>query len=95
MSGAGYNDQGEIHIHKCDSLDRARESIFSVLEVRSFIADDDSSRLLSIVIILEIPEKSANFLAISVTVVFPRWTLDFGDSSMENLGTNRALVSLP
>ncbi|XP_069688081.1 calcium-transporting ATPase type 2C member 1 isoform X1 [Periplaneta americana] len=33
VSGAGYNDQGEIHIHKCDSLDRARDSIYSLLEV--------------------------------------------------------------
>jgi hypothetical protein len=35
VSGAGYNDQGEIHIHKCDSLDRARESIYTLLEVRT------------------------------------------------------------
>ncbi|XP_049777560.1 calcium-transporting ATPase type 2C member 1 isoform X1 [Schistocerca cancellata] len=33
VSGAGYNDQGEIHIHKCDSVDRARESIYTLLEV--------------------------------------------------------------
>lgn len=33
VSGAGYNDQGEIHIHKCDSPDRARESICTLLEV--------------------------------------------------------------
>ena len=36
VSGAGYNDQGEIHIHKCDSVDRARDSIYSLLEVRIF-----------------------------------------------------------
>lgn len=42
MSGAGYNDQGEIHIHKCDSLDRARESIYTLLEVRTYITDDKS-----------------------------------------------------
>nr|CAD7409274.1 unnamed protein product [Timema cristinae] len=33
VSGAGYNDQGEIHIHKCDSVDRARDSIYNLLEV--------------------------------------------------------------
>ncbi|XP_075225467.1 secretory pathway calcium atpase isoform X2 [Lycorma delicatula] len=33
VSGAGYNDQGEIHIHKCDSIDRARESVYRLLEV--------------------------------------------------------------
>ncbi|XP_054285623.1 calcium-transporting ATPase type 2C member 1 isoform X2 [Macrosteles quadrilineatus] len=33
VSGAGYNDQGEIHIHKCDSVDKARESIYRLLEV--------------------------------------------------------------
>uniref|UniRef100_A0A1B6MH31 Calcium-transporting ATPase n=2 Tax=Graphocephala atropunctata TaxID=36148 RepID=A0A1B6MH31_9HEMI len=33
VSGAGYNDQGEIHIHKCDSVDWARESIYRLLEV--------------------------------------------------------------
>ncbi|XP_023711698.1 calcium-transporting ATPase type 2C member 1 isoform X2 [Cryptotermes secundus] len=33
VSGAGYNDQGEIHIHKCDSFERARESIYTLLEV--------------------------------------------------------------
>ncbi|XP_063234535.1 calcium-transporting ATPase type 2C member 1 isoform X2 [Bacillus rossius redtenbacheri] len=33
VSGAGYNDQGEIRIHKCDSVDIARDSIYSLLEV--------------------------------------------------------------
>lgn len=33
VSGAGYNDQGEIHIHKCDSLERAKEAIYDLLEV--------------------------------------------------------------
>uniref|UniRef100_A0A1B6DL98 Calcium-transporting ATPase n=2 Tax=Clastoptera arizonana TaxID=38151 RepID=A0A1B6DL98_9HEMI len=33
VSGAGYNDQGEIYIHKCDSTERARESIYRLLEV--------------------------------------------------------------
>lgn len=36
MSGAGYNDKGEIHIHKCDSVDKARESIYRLLEVSYF-----------------------------------------------------------
>lgn len=36
VSGAGYNDKGEIHIHKCDSVDKARESIYRLLEVSSF-----------------------------------------------------------
>jgi len=40
VSGAGYNDQGEIHIHKCDSPDRARESIFTLLEVRMCVTAD-------------------------------------------------------
>lgn len=35
VSGAGYNDKGDIHIHKCDSIDRAKESIYSLLEVGS------------------------------------------------------------
>lgn len=33
VSGAGYNDNGEIHIHKCDNLDTAKESIYRLLEV--------------------------------------------------------------
>ncbi|KAK7791810.1 hypothetical protein R5R35_005115 [Gryllus longicercus] len=33
VSGAGYNDQGEVHIHKCDSVERARISIYNLLEV--------------------------------------------------------------
>ncbi|XP_046396108.1 calcium-transporting ATPase type 2C member 1 isoform X1 [Ischnura elegans] len=33
VSGAGYNDHGEIHIHKCDNLERARESVHRLLEV--------------------------------------------------------------
>jgi hypothetical protein len=40
VSGAGYNDQGDIHIHKCDSLDRARESIYTLLEVRTCVTAD-------------------------------------------------------
>lgn len=40
VSGAGYNDQGEIHIHKCDSPDRARESIHTLLEVRMCVPAD-------------------------------------------------------
>jgi hypothetical protein len=40
VSGAGYNDQGEIHIHKCDSPDRARESIYTLLEVRMCVTAD-------------------------------------------------------
>jgi hypothetical protein len=43
VSGAGYNDQGEIHIHKCDSADRARESIYSLLEVRTCVTADGPS----------------------------------------------------
>uniref|UniRef100_A0A069DXQ9 Calcium-transporting ATPase n=1 Tax=Panstrongylus megistus TaxID=65343 RepID=A0A069DXQ9_9HEMI len=33
VSGAGYNDHGEIHIHKCDNLEAARDSIYRLLEV--------------------------------------------------------------
>jgi len=33
VSGAGYNDEGEVHIHKYESLERARESITALLEV--------------------------------------------------------------
>lgn len=40
VSGAGYNDQGEIHIHKCDSPDRARDSIYTLLEVRMCVTAD-------------------------------------------------------
>ena len=40
VSGAGYNDQGEIHINKCDSPDRARESIYTLLEVRMCVTAD-------------------------------------------------------
>lgn len=33
VSGAGYNDNGEIHVHKCDNFDAAKESIYRLLEV--------------------------------------------------------------
>jgi len=45
VSGAGYNDQGEIHIHKCDSPDRARESICTLLEVRMCVTADGLSHV--------------------------------------------------
>ncbi|XP_044735263.1 calcium-transporting ATPase type 2C member 1 isoform X2 [Chrysoperla carnea] len=35
VSGAGYNDQGEIRFHRCDNIDRARESVYNLLEVGS------------------------------------------------------------
>jgi hypothetical protein len=64
VSGAGYNDQGEIHIHKCDSLDRARESIYTVLEVRIFMTDDDRRWAVVKRKNFQIPEKAGNLLAI-------------------------------
>uniref|UniRef100_A0A0A9XTD2 Calcium-transporting ATPase n=2 Tax=Lygus hesperus TaxID=30085 RepID=A0A0A9XTD2_LYGHE len=33
VSGAGYNDHGEIHIHQCDNLETGRDSIYRLLEV--------------------------------------------------------------
>lgn len=33
VTGAGYNDQGEIHIRECNSMDMAKESITNLLEV--------------------------------------------------------------
>lgn len=33
ITGAGYNDHGQILIHKCDYPDRARESVYNLLEV--------------------------------------------------------------
>lgn len=33
VSGAGYNDNGEIHIRECNSKDMARQSIINLLEV--------------------------------------------------------------
>lgn len=41
VTGAGYNDEGEVVIRKCDSLEIARSSISSLLEVyiRSIIID--------------------------------------------------------
>lgn len=33
VSGAGYNDRGQLHLHKCDSLDKAREAVTTLLEV--------------------------------------------------------------
>lgn len=33
ISGAGYNDHGQILLHKCEYPDYARESIYSLLEV--------------------------------------------------------------
>lgn len=34
VTGAGYNDHGEIMIHKCDNMDQAKMSVFGLLEVR-------------------------------------------------------------
>lgn len=34
VTGAGYNDKGQVLFHKCDQLDRARESMYQLLEVR-------------------------------------------------------------
>nr|CAD7193753.1 unnamed protein product [Timema douglasi] len=45
VSGAGYNDQGEIHIHKCDSVDRARDSIYNLLEHGMYGVSDKFVRL--------------------------------------------------
>lgn len=36
VTGAGYNDKGEIMLHKCDNPDTARMSLFSLLEVLYF-----------------------------------------------------------
>lgn len=33
LTGAGYNDHGQVLLHKCDSPDRARESVYQLLEV--------------------------------------------------------------
>ncbi|KAK9688289.1 Cation transporter/ATPase, N-terminus [Popillia japonica] len=33
VTGAGYNDHGQVLLHKCDMPDRARESVYQVLEV--------------------------------------------------------------
>lgn len=33
MTGAGYNDQGEIRIHNCDVMETAWQSIYRLLEV--------------------------------------------------------------
>jgi Ca2+-transporting ATPase len=33
LTGAGYNDHGQVLLHKCDSSDRARESVYKLLEV--------------------------------------------------------------
>jgi hypothetical protein len=33
VSGAGYNDRGQLHLHKCDNLERAREAMTNLLEV--------------------------------------------------------------
>lgn len=33
VTGAGYNDQGEIHIRECNSTDMAKESITNLIEV--------------------------------------------------------------
>lgn len=34
LSGAGYNDHGQVLLHKCDSPERARESVYQLLEVK-------------------------------------------------------------
>lgn len=34
LTGVGYNDHGQVLLHKCDSPERARESVFQLLEVR-------------------------------------------------------------
>lgn len=36
LTGAGYNDHGQVLLHKCDSPDKARESIANLLEVCFF-----------------------------------------------------------
>lgn len=33
VTGAGYNDHGQVLLHKCDFPDRARESVAKLLEV--------------------------------------------------------------
>lgn len=33
LTGAGYNDHGQVVLHKCDSHDEARESVYKLLEV--------------------------------------------------------------
>ncbi|KAI4472066.1 calcium-transporting atpase [Holotrichia oblita] len=33
VTGAGYNDHGQVLLHKCDMPDRARDSVYQVLEV--------------------------------------------------------------
>lgn len=33
LTGAGYNDHGQVLLHKCDSPDKARESIANLLEI--------------------------------------------------------------
>lgn len=33
VSGAGYNDQGEIHIRECNSKDMAKQSVLNLLEI--------------------------------------------------------------
>lgn len=34
VTGAGYNNIGEIRFHKCDNVDLARSAISQMLEVR-------------------------------------------------------------
>lgn len=34
LTGAGYNDHGQVLLHKCDSPDRARDSVYRLLEVK-------------------------------------------------------------
>lgn len=36
LTGAGYNDHGQVLLHKCDSPEKARESVRQLLEVRMF-----------------------------------------------------------
>lgn len=33
LTGAGYNDHGQVLLHKCDSPERARDSVYQLLEV--------------------------------------------------------------
>lgn len=33
LTGAGYNDHGQVLLHKCDFPDRARESVYNLLEI--------------------------------------------------------------
>lgn len=33
LTGAGYNDHGQVLLHKCESTERARQSIYDLLEV--------------------------------------------------------------